>query len=169
MELTSSTHLSSYCSDDWGTLCSLAVTNLDDGTQQVFGLHKKDVDIKSLRESPPLDQSGLALTHLYGSEKKEAWSVCFNIEWANQSIGQIWFWKIDWKTDLGKLIENWFWEKYKISDLSFNTLLLLYYHSHHWNTTNYHLRHHSVTVVSAWFEITNGLQGEMFQYRSLWP
>ena len=78
--MTSSTHLSSYCSDIKGMLYSLAVTNLDDGTQQVFGLHKKDVDIKSLRESPPLDQSGLAFTHLYGSEERNALSVCFNIE-----------------------------------------------------------------------------------------
>ena len=79
MELTSSTHLSSYIDDDGGMLRSLAVTNLDDGTQQVFGNHKK-YDYVSLRESPPLDQSGLAFTHLYGSEEYDAWSVCFNIE-----------------------------------------------------------------------------------------
>ena len=80
MELTSSTKLSSYCSDGNGSLFSLAVTNLDNGTQQVFGDHKKDADYVSLRESPPFDQSGLAFTHLYGSEKQYAYSVCFNIE-----------------------------------------------------------------------------------------
>ena len=75
VELSSSTHLSSYCDDDDGWLYSLAVTNLDNGTQQVFGNHKKHF---SLRESPPLVQSSLAYTHLYGSEYPI--SVCFNIE-----------------------------------------------------------------------------------------
>ena len=76
VELSSSTHLSSYSSDRYGRLYSLAVTNLDNGTQQVFGTHKKDSDWLSLRESPPLVQSSLAFTHLYGVED----SVCFNIE-----------------------------------------------------------------------------------------
>ena len=80
VELSSSTHLSSYCRDDWGWLYSLAVTNLDNGTQQVFGDHKKDADFISLRESPPLVQSSLAFTHLYGVEEDGAYSVCFNIE-----------------------------------------------------------------------------------------
>ena len=80
VELSSSTHLSSYCDDDDGWLYSLAVTNLDNGTQQVFGDHKKDVDRLSLRESPPLVQSSLAFTHLYGDETGDAKSVCFNIE-----------------------------------------------------------------------------------------
>ena len=80
VELSSSTHLSSYCRDDYGYLYSLAVTNLDNGTQQVFGNHKKDEDYRSLRESPPLVQSSLAFTHLYGVEKSVAYSVCFNIE-----------------------------------------------------------------------------------------
>ena len=80
MELTSSTHLSSYCHDRDGDLISLAVTNLDDGTQQVFGRHEKFADSLSLRELPPFDQSSLALTHLYGSEEEDAYSVCFNIE-----------------------------------------------------------------------------------------
>ena len=78
VELSSSTHLSSYCRDDWGNLDSLAVTNLDNGTQQVFGDHKKKYDFISLRESPPLVQSSLAFTHLYGDEYD--YSVCFNIE-----------------------------------------------------------------------------------------
>ena len=80
VELTSSTHLSSYCHDRDGDLISLAVTNLDDGTQQVFGRHEKDFDWLSLRELPPMDQSSLALTHLYGSDKDYADSVGFNIE-----------------------------------------------------------------------------------------
>ena len=80
VELSSSTHLSSYCTDDNGRLFSLAVTNLDNGTQQVFGDHKKDRDYISLRESPPLVQSSLAFTHLYGDETRGASSVCFNIE-----------------------------------------------------------------------------------------
>ena len=75
VELSSSTHLSSYCSDGNGNLFSLAVTNLDNGTQQVFGKHKKQYD-----ESPPLVQSSLAFTHLYGVEERYAYSVCFNIE-----------------------------------------------------------------------------------------
>ena len=79
VELSSSTHLSSYCHDDWGNLYSLAVTNLDNGTQQVFGNHKQ-ADWISLRELPPLVQSSLAFTHLYGVEKYNAYSVCFNIE-----------------------------------------------------------------------------------------
>ena len=78
VELTSSTHLSSYCGDGNGFLFSLAVTNLDNGTQQVFG--KKRYDFLSLRESPPLVQSSLAFTHLYGVEEYDAYSVCFNIE-----------------------------------------------------------------------------------------
>ena len=80
VELSSSTHLSSYCSDNYGGLDSLAVTNLDNGTQQVFGDHKKTNDFFSLRESPPLVQSSLAFTHLYGVEEEDAYSVCFNIE-----------------------------------------------------------------------------------------
>ena len=80
VELSSSTHLSSYCLDGDGDLYSLAVTNLDNGTQQVFGKHKKPNDPVSLRESPPLVQSSLAFTHLYGVEKSGAYSVCFNIE-----------------------------------------------------------------------------------------
>ena len=80
VELSSSTHLSSYSRDDNGWLYSLAVTNLDNGTQQVFGDHKKDNDDLSLRESPPLVQSSLAFTHLYGDETRFAYSVCFNIE-----------------------------------------------------------------------------------------
>ena len=80
VELSSSTHLSSYCYDDYGNLYSLAVTNLDNGTQQVFGDHRKFDDGFSLRESPPLVQSSLAFTHLYGDETKGASSVCFNIE-----------------------------------------------------------------------------------------
>ena len=82
VELSSSTHLSSYCMDDRGNLYSLAVTNLDNGTQQVFGEHQKwkDDDRFSLRESPPLVQSSLAFTHLYGDETDRACSVCFNIE-----------------------------------------------------------------------------------------
>ena len=80
VELSSSTHLSSYCSDNYGELYSLAVTNLDNGTQQVFGKHKKPNDGFSLRESPPLVQSSLAFTHLYGVDKRDAYSVCFNIE-----------------------------------------------------------------------------------------
>ena len=80
VELSSSTHLSSYCWDDYGYLYSLAVTNLDNGTQQVFGKHKKEYDYWSLRESPPLVQSSLAFTHLYGVEEIRAYSVCFNIE-----------------------------------------------------------------------------------------
>ena len=79
VELSSSTHLSSYCSDAGGQLYSLAVTNLDNGTQQVFGNHKKFSDWLSLRESPPLVQSSLAFTHLYGVDKYP-YSVCFNIE-----------------------------------------------------------------------------------------
>ena len=78
VELSSSTHLSSYSYDDSGTICSLAVTNLDNGTQQVFGDHKKISDSYSLRESPPLVQSSLAFTHLYGVQGPL--SVCFNIE-----------------------------------------------------------------------------------------
>ena len=80
VELSSSTHLSSYSYDDSGTICSLAVTNLDNGTQQVFGDHKKISDSYSLRESPPLVQSSLAFTHLYGVEERNKYSVCFNIE-----------------------------------------------------------------------------------------
>ena len=80
VELSSSTHLSSYSLDDNGSLWSLAVTNLDNGTQQVFGNHKKKYDNFSLQESPPLVQSSLAFTHLYGSEEYDAYSVCFNIE-----------------------------------------------------------------------------------------
>ena len=79
VELSSSTHLSSYSRDPNGTLYSLAVTNLDNGTQQVFGNHQKN-DWRSLRESPPLVQSSLAFTHLYGDETRGASSVCFNIE-----------------------------------------------------------------------------------------
>ena len=80
VELSSSTNLSSYCYDDDGDLFSLAVTNLDNGTQQVFGKHKKQAYFISLRESPPLVQSSLAFTHLYGVEEYAAFSVCFNIE-----------------------------------------------------------------------------------------
>ena len=80
VELSSSTHLSSYCYDDYGNLYSLAVTNLDNGTQQVFGDHEKFDVFISLRESPPLVQSSLAFTHLYGVEEYSAYSVCFNIE-----------------------------------------------------------------------------------------
>ena len=80
VELSSSTHLSSYCPDGSGSLFSLAVTNLDNGTQQVFGKHKKDSNYRSLQESPPLVQSSLAFTHLYGDETYHAYSVCFNIE-----------------------------------------------------------------------------------------
>ena len=80
VELTSSTKLSSYSYDSNGALYSLAVTNLDNGTQQVFGRHEKKYDFYSLRESPPFDQSGLAFTHLYGVEDEYDYSVCFNIE-----------------------------------------------------------------------------------------
>ena len=82
VELSSSTHLSSYCDDDDGYLLSLAVTNLDNGTQQVFGDHQKDVASLSLRESPPLVQSILVFTHLYGVADTDAdtYSVCCNIE-----------------------------------------------------------------------------------------
>ena len=80
VELSSSTHLSSYCRDGHGNLFSVVVTNLDNGAQQVFGKHKKEYDYWSLRESPPLVQSSLAFTHLYGSEEYPAYSVCFNIE-----------------------------------------------------------------------------------------
>ena len=84
VELSSSTHLSSYCPDGSGSLFSLAVTNLDNGTQQVFGRHEKHADDWSLRESPPLVQSSLAFTHLYGVESEYTYygdySVCFNIE-----------------------------------------------------------------------------------------
>ena len=80
VELTSSTKLSSYSDDRYGELRSLAVTNLDNGVQQVFGFHKKDHDYLSLRESPPLVQSSLAFTHFYGVEEDGAYSVCFNIE-----------------------------------------------------------------------------------------
>ena len=85
VELSSSTHLSSYCVDNDGRLYSLAVTNLDNGMQQVFGKHKKDDydygnHYLSLRESLPLVQSSLAFTHLYGVEEEWAYSVCFNIE-----------------------------------------------------------------------------------------
>ena len=80
VELSSSTHLSSYCYDRDGDLYSLAVTNLDNGTQQVFGKHEKPNDSVSLRESPPLVQSSLAFTHLYGVDTLNAYSVCFNIE-----------------------------------------------------------------------------------------
>ena len=51
------------------------------GRQQVFGSHEKLNDSLSLRESPPLVQSSLAFTHLYGVEDHPyAHSVCFNIE-----------------------------------------------------------------------------------------
>ena len=80
VELSSSTHLSSYCRDGHGNLFSVVVTNLDNGAQQVFGKHKKEYDYWSLRESPPLVQSSLAFTHLYGVEEYNAYSVCFNIE-----------------------------------------------------------------------------------------
>ena len=65
--------------DQDGNVYSLAVTNLDNGTQQVFGEHKKEYDYFSLRESPPLVQSNLAFTHLYGVEENP-YSVCFNID-----------------------------------------------------------------------------------------
>ena len=80
VELSSSTHLSSYSYDDNGNLYALVVTNLDNGTQQVFGKHEKRDDRFSLQESPPLVQSSLAFTHLYGDETAFAKSVCFNIE-----------------------------------------------------------------------------------------
>ena len=84
VELSSSTHLSSYCWDDIGSLYSLAVTNLDNGTQQVFGNHKKLGGL-SLRELPPFDQSVLSFTLLYG-EEEYPYSVCFNIESGDQLI-----------------------------------------------------------------------------------
>ena len=80
MELGANIHLEGGYSDDSdGYLFSLAVTNLDDGTRQVFGKHKKG-SLNSLRELPPVVQSNLVLTHLYGKEKSYDWSLCFNYE-----------------------------------------------------------------------------------------
>ena len=81
VELGANIHLEGGYSGDFdGYLRSLAVTNLDDGTRQVFGEHKKDYDFCSLRELPPVVQSKLALTHLSGKEKHNDWSLCFNYE-----------------------------------------------------------------------------------------
>ena len=79
MELGANIHLGGYSNDSTGELYSLAVTNLDDGTRQVFGKHNK-YEYNSLRELPPVVQSKLALTHLYGNEKSYDWSLCFNYE-----------------------------------------------------------------------------------------
>ena len=80
VELGANIHLEGgYSGDNSGGLFSLAFTNLDDGTRQVFGEHKKDNSC-SLRELPPVVQSKLALTHLSGEEKYEDWSFCFNYE-----------------------------------------------------------------------------------------
>ena len=80
VELGANIHLEGgYSEDRIGNLFSLAVTNLDDGTRQVFGKHKK-FDYSSLRELPPVVQSKLALTHLYGEEKYGDYSLCFNYE-----------------------------------------------------------------------------------------
>ena len=81
MELGANIHLEGgYSEDSSGCLISLAVTNLDDGTRQVFGRHKKYDDYYSLRELPPVVQSNLVLTHLYGKEKYNDYSLCFNYE-----------------------------------------------------------------------------------------
>ena len=81
VELGANIHLEGgYSDDNDGRLYSLAVTNLDDGTRQVFGEHKKDYEYNSLRELPPVVQSKFVLTHLYGNEKKNDWSLCFNYE-----------------------------------------------------------------------------------------
>ena len=81
MELGANIHLEGgYSEDNAGVLSSLAVTNLDDGTRQVFGRHEKNYDFWSLRELPPVVQSKLALTHLYGEEKYGDYSLCFNYE-----------------------------------------------------------------------------------------
>ena len=82
VELGANIHLEGGYSGDFdGYLRSLAVTNLDDGTRQVFGAHwKDDDDYSSLRELPPVVQSKLALTHLYGEEKYGDYSLCFNYE-----------------------------------------------------------------------------------------
>ena len=79
MELGANIHLGGYSYDSNGILRSLAVTNLDDGTRQVFGEHDYD-GINSLRELPPVVQSNLVLTHLSGKEKKLDYSLCFNYE-----------------------------------------------------------------------------------------
>ena len=80
VELGANIHLEGgYSEDNAGVLSSLAVTNLDDGTRQIFGAHKK-YDYNSLRELPPVVQSKLALTHLDGKEKHNDWSLCFNYE-----------------------------------------------------------------------------------------
>ena len=130
VELTSSTKLSSYGDDYNGWLDSLVVTNLDNGTQQVFGNHEKIYDFWSLRESPPLDQSGLAFTHLYGVEDHPSnFSVCFNIEWGDQLI---WLENL---FDFGKLIENWFWK------------IHAWFINYHSAVTQFICHHHSFTAI----------------------
>ena len=80
VELGANIHLEGgYSEDNAGVLSSLAVTNLDDGTRQVFGKHEK-YGFSSLRELPPVVQSKLVLTHLNGEEKKLEYSLCFNYE-----------------------------------------------------------------------------------------
>ena len=80
VELGANIHLEGgYSEDSSGSLFSLAVTNLEDGTRQVFGKHEKWQDY-SLRELPPVVQSKLVLTHLSGKEKKLEYSLCFNYE-----------------------------------------------------------------------------------------
>ena len=82
VELGANIHLEGgYSLDSSGFLYSLAVTNLDDGTRQVFGQHKK-FDYSSLRELPPVVQSKLVLTHLDVSPiwKYGGLSLCFNYE-----------------------------------------------------------------------------------------
>ena len=82
VELGANIHLEGgYSEDIYGSrqsCLSLAVTNLDDGTRQVFGEHDYD-GINSLRELPPVVQSNLVLTHLCGKEDED-WSLCFNYE-----------------------------------------------------------------------------------------
>ena len=82
VELGANIHLEGgYSEDIYGSrqsCLSLAVTNLDDGTRRVFGKHDKYG--RSLRELPPVVQSKLVLTHVYGNEEEFNNSLCFNFE-----------------------------------------------------------------------------------------
>ena len=79
LELSSSHQLSGYYSNSSAEIRSICIRNLDTGEQQEVGDHKTDNVNASLIVAPPFSvESILHLSHLYGNEKSNNWSICFN-------------------------------------------------------------------------------------------
>ena len=79
LEFSSNHQLSGYSSDSNGILYSICQTNLDNGEQQLLGLHEPK-DYKSLIVAPSFSvQPMLRLSHLSGNEQSRNYSICFNL------------------------------------------------------------------------------------------